>query len=184
MAEEMFDPPDDPAKFLSFVVLYLRKEKKHVEANAVVEKMSEIAQIAGKAVDLCDLFTKVRARGGCSRMSRRIWISVLQEMNLSNGSAEANAIKNLYEKYLRCCEDKNWDPKDLEKAGESTKQVERSIGTLLELIEAGILQPGQQLVYNRKDDDTKQILSTHTGTLNPDGTIQCGKKKHKSVPGR
>eukprot|EP00961_Rhodomonas_salina_P280090 3784042-Rhodomonas_salina.1 len=169
-----------PAKFLSFVVLYLRKvsqhgacvhlricgstdvgvlvnqEKKHVEANAVVEKMSDIAQIDGKAVDFSDLFHRVRARGGSSRMNRRIWISVLQEMNLSNGSAEANAIKNLYERYLRCCEEKNWDPKELEKAGsvppdgESTKQIERGTMNLLDLLESGVLQVSSDVLAAQK----------------------------------
>jgi len=56
---QSFPPPTDHATFLGFVVMYLKLDGKHEKAEEVLDQ-SAMPRIGGKAVDLCDLFQKVR----------------------------------------------------------------------------------------------------------------------------
>ncbi|EKX53967.1 hypothetical protein GUITHDRAFT_132396 [Guillardia theta CCMP2712] len=173
-----FDPPEDPAKFLSFVIFYLRVEQRSQEADDLLDP-SKMPTVCGQAVNLCELYHIVQNKGGKNRMHRRLWKTVLNEMKLSaDVQADAKELENIYNTYLQFCEDKTWNPEDLKKNAEDLARDPSSV-TLKQLLDAGFLSLDAELYWQKKHPE-KGLLGPVFGKITLDGQIEFEGQKHKT----
>eukprot|EP00960_Hanusia_phi_P055582 763006-Hanusia_phi.AAC.9 len=173
-----FDPPEDPAKFLSFVIFYLRVEQRSQEADDLLDP-SKMPTMCGQAVNLCELYHIVQNKGGKNKMHRRLWKTVLNEMKLSaDVQADAKELENIYNTYLQFCEDKTWNPDDLKKNAEDLARDPSSV-TLKQLLDAGYLGFDAEVYWQKKHPE-KGLLGPVYGKITFDGQIEFDGQKYKT----
>jgi len=184
---DVFDPPQDIAEFLGFVVFYLLHHENEDDAYDLINLSPP--SIHGVDVNLCELFHHVRELGGVEKMHMRLWKSVLQTMKLPASTQDANTINLIYERFLVCCEGKSWNKEELQKNANRVAGSDKR-ANLKTLLRRGLLRVGQEFTWKKRRVDYEaegrepkpdNLEPAAVGKLNEDGHIEFEGSTYKSL---